>query len=350
MMPAPPPPSGAQFDDFYMRDSFADTGLVPVTDASVSESPDVIPYGSKELTAEELVSSWGGGPPYGAPIVNNNTNNIYVRAKNLYSGPTGGQIQLYWAVPNLLVQPSTWRANIVPNSNGFNFAGLDASLAGEVCAGDQPFNFVPTPAMGSHFCFVGTVTTPRHSDPIPATDFSSWEDFVDWVRDNANVVWHNVDIVNSLPAQGYLAQLAFENPTLTDQVYAFSCSYKNLPQGSTLRVYAVANPPSFFGFDTGLVQVSGNGQLPPVAASFPAGYSTVIFTQCAFPGAPPTPPAGAWIQTTSLAWVQAGSATHEKYADIAVAGRDLGADGSVEAIDADGIFVPLASFTAQSGT
>jgi hypothetical protein len=344
---APPP---TPYHDLFMRDNFNDSGTVPVWDPNVSQSPDIIPYGTATLTADELVASYAG-PAYANSIISGNLNNIYVRAKNLYQGPTGGQVQLYWAPGNLLVQPSVWRNKVIMNNNTFPFASLDAASFGQVVAGDQPFGFQVTPDMGSHFCFVATVTTPHSPDPIPASDFTSWGGFVDWVAENPNVAWHNVDVVNTLPAQGYISSLEFENPDLTDQMYGFQCNYSNLPSGSVLRVWALPDGGNqFYGFDTGPVTITDGTGSRLIGGNFPAGYATTIYTQCQFPGSPTSPPPGVSIQTQSAAWVLSSSDLADKYAHLLRTEDSLGVELASVGLAAGGSLVPITAFTMVVGS
>ncbi|MEO6700314.1 MAG: hypothetical protein ABI140_16550 [Jatrophihabitantaceae bacterium] len=338
------------YGDLFIRDNFDDTGTVPVLNPNVSCSPDIIPYGSQTLTADQLVASYDG-PAYLGAIDLFNSNNIYVRAKNLYPGATTGQIQLYWAPGNLLVQPSQWRNNMIVNNNTFPYAALSATSTDQVVPGDQPFNFVASKDSGAHFCFVATVTTPHTPDPIPATDFTSWDGFVDWVAQNPSVAWHNVDVVSSLPAQGYLASLAFENPDNADQMYAFQCTYSNLPAGSILRVWALPDAGSqFFGFDTGPLTITDTNGSKLVGGNFPAGYATTIFTQCQFPGAPAEPPPGVSLQTQSMAWVPATSDHAQKYAHLVQSEQSLGVQFDSVGVPAGGNLVPITAFTMMSAT
>lgn len=346
----PGQPIGVPYHDIFMRDNFGDTGTLPVWDPNVSASPDIIPYGTGTLTADQLVASYQG-PAYANPVIANNLNNIYVRAKNLYAGATGGQIQLYWAPGNLLVQPSIWKNKLITNNNTFPYASLDATSYGQVVPGDQPFTFGVDASMGSHFCFVATVTTPRIPNPIPATDFSSWQGFVDWVAENPNVAWHNVDVVSTLPAQGYLASLQFENVVLKDQMYGFQCNYSNLPSGSVLRVWAMPDADSqFYGFDTGPVTVTNGTGSTLIGGNFPAGYATTIFTQCQFPGQPTTPPPGVSLQTQSLAWVESSGDLADKYAHLLRTEDSLGVGLGSVGLGVGGSLVPITAFSMVPAT
>ncbi len=296
------------YNDLFVRDNFGDNGNEPVTDSYVSGSPDIIPYAQDTLTQSELISN------YGPPLLNkaiqaNQLNNIYVRAKNNYNGASNGKIYLYYAPPNILINISSWKNNIVPNNNGNLYAVANATTKNQITPGDQPFSFTPSAALGSHFCFLVRVATNHNSNPLPSSDFASWGDFVNWIRNNAWAAWHNVNVVNTLPAKGYIGNVIFHNINNQSEFYGFRCNYKNIPAGSKIRMYAMASS-NFSGFDSGEVVVSGNGAVAQ-GAEFPANYQTTVFVTCQFPGNPTTPPPNATITVESLGYVP--SATPEDW-------------------------------------
>lgn len=336
----------AMYDDLFVRDTWADNGTYPVLDQAVSASPDVLPLGTQAFTPAAIASRYNDQTLAGGTIVANNLNNIYVRAKNASTTtPRSGQLYLRWAPANLLVQPTQWKSNFIRNDNTLNYASLAQTLPGAVVAGDQPFGFTPSPGMPSHFCLIATITN-SHGDPTPTIDFTTWQQFVDWVRGNPNVSWHNVDVVASLPAQGYLASLTFENPAQTQQMFGFITQYSGIPAGSLLRVWALPNPTQgFYGFDTTQIPISGTGS-NTIGAAFPAGYATTVFTQCQFPGNPPTPPAGATMETTSNGWVP-GFEGYEHFEAFSMTAAEFGLDAAELGGGSGGYFVPITSFTTN---
>lgn len=338
---------GTLHNDLFMRDNFGDTGIEPVTDAYVSASPDIMPYGNGTMTQQEIINSYGP-PLINVPIKANNINNIYVRAKNNYNGAASGQIYLYYATGNLLVQVSAWRTNTIPNANGTFAANISAAANGAIAPGDQPFYFNPSPNLGTHFCLLGRVQTQMHPNPLPSSNFNSWQDFVNWVRNNANVAWHNVDVVNTLPAQGYQNGLAFQNVNTSSQFFGFQTNYTNMPAGSQLRLYALANNNAgFTGFDTGTVTINNiNGSIGG-GAIFPGNYQTTIFTTCVFPGSPVTPPPNVTIETISLGYQSSLTRGEEElYKTFMYPPRQIGIDPSAYHSSAGGAFVQITSFSA----
>jgi hypothetical protein len=337
----------AIYNDLFMRDNFGDTGQQPTPDAYVSASPDIIPYAQSTLTQQQLIDTYGP-PLLNLPLQNNQVNNVYVRAKNNYNGATNGQVYLYYATANLLVQVSQWRNNLIPNNNGQLYAKVNATQQNQVAPGDQPFNFNPPTSLGSHFCFVTRVSTQLNPNPLPAQDFTSWQGWVNWVRNNAWVAWHNVDIVNTLPATGYLASLAFENIDNTAQFFGFQAAYTNMPAGSILRLYSLPDQSAgYSGFDSGpQVISSANGTLGQ-GAQFPANYTTTVFTTCVFPGNPVTPPSGVTIETTSLGYqTDIMAPENRKYHRYTLLPGALGVYPEEFGLESGGGFVQITSYNS----
>jgi hypothetical protein len=340
----------AIYNDLFMRDNFGDTGQQPTLDAYVSASPDIIPYAQKTLTQQQLINQYGP-PLLNQPLQNNQVNNVYVRAKNNYNGASAGKIYVYYATGNLLVQVSQWRNNLIANNNGELYANVSATTQYQVAPGDQPFNFNPPRELGTHFCLVSRVSTQMNPNPLPAQDFTSWQGWVDWVRNNAWVAWHNVDIVNTLAPNGYVASLAFQNISNSGQFYGFQAAYQGMPAGSVLRLYSLPDANGgYYGFDTGAQTINnGNGYLS-AGQNFPANYQTTIFTTCSFPGNPTTPPPGVTIETTSLGYQSSIMAPENwKYHPYTLLPGALGLDLEEFGLESGGGFVQITSFNSLFG-
>ena len=333
------------YPDLFMRDNFGDTGIEPVVDSYVTASPDIIPNGQGTLSQQQLIDNYGP-PLINVPMQLYQNNNIYVRATNNYNGATTGKIYLYYSVSNLLVNVSNWRNNLIPNNNGQLYANVSAQNLGQVAPGDQPFTFNPPEALGSHFCFVACVSTNMNPNPLPASDFTEWQGFVDWVRNNAWVAWHNVEVVNTLPAQGYFGPpIAFQNidqgPDNT--FYGFNCVYKNIPVGSIIRMYALLGT-NFTGFDQTTTTTQANGSFGG-GCDFPPQYETTLFVTCEFPGNPVTPPPDMTAEIQSLGYqTSMSSPENQKYRSFSYTPEQLGIDAAEHGLELDSGFVQICSY------
>jgi len=332
----------AMFNDLFVRDTWEDDGTEPVPSSYVSASPDIIPYADQTITAAQLISTYSSGSLLDKGVIAGRLNNVYVRSKNNAPGATTGQLYLYYATGNLLVQPSVWKQNQITNGNGSKYANLSATTHLQVVAGDQPFYFTPPSSLGTHFCFLAAVEKQGRPSPIPASNFTSWQAFVDWVRDHANVSWHNVDVVSNVPPQGWRDALRFDSVDTTPTYHGFTTTYRNLPAGAVLRLYCLPNASAgFSGFDTNNITIPTGGGTGEIGqgAVFPAGYSTTIFTTCVYPG--PVPPL-AVIQTTSLGYVpQRLLSAHERFRPL----MRTSVPFKVEGVEAGGTFVKITSVT-----
>ena len=240
-------------------------------------------------------------------------------------------------------------AKAIPNNNGTMMANVSATQQNQVAPGDQPFHFTPDPSLGTHFCFVAFIATQLNPNTLPASDFTSWQQFVNWVRTNAWVAWHNVDVVNTLPANGYLANLAFKNITQSSQLYAFQSTYTNMPVGSVLRLYALPNPTvGFTGFDSGPTTINDRSGQIAQGCTFPANYETTVFTTCQFPGSPVTPPPNVTIETESLGYLpDSNAADSQAFSSFWTTHEALNLPPKALGLSVgSGRFVPITSFNA----
>jgi hypothetical protein len=85
----------ANYNDLYMRDALDDTGAIPYIGRTACFSPDIIPAQLNVISPSALINSYGTDPT-NTNINTQQINNIYVRARNLASGPASGTIGLYY--------------------------------------------------------------------------------------------------------------------------------------------------------------------------------------------------------------------------------------------------------------
>src|SRR5688500_7023321 len=107
-----------QYADIYMRDFTGDTGSIPSTTRdSVGTSPDIIPAGTTATPNYQtfFAGNYSGPFNYYQNLQQNLYNYIYVRGYNLFAGAQSGKIYLYYAPSSLLLTPSIWANNLIPN-------------------------------------------------------------------------------------------------------------------------------------------------------------------------------------------------------------------------------------------
>lgn len=173
--------------DLFIRDNLGDDGTVPSLGA-LSASPDVAV--SKTLVTPAAAFAAGG-----TEVERGHDNFVYVRVSNRNSIPaTGAVVSVYWGQV----------ASMVPPSDMTPLNPLAAPVPFNVPAGAS---LVPAPTItwkapnlppSGHYCFVARVHHPL--DPEPDL-VATWDEFVDYVRNNNNVTWRNFQVVE-LPVGG----------------------------------------------------------------------------------------------------------------------------------------------------
>jgi hypothetical protein len=227
----------ANWNDVLVRDNYPDAGRIP-SRGFVWESPDIIPFGSDVLSFDLLESSYNGSPDISLnhPVVQGQINRIYVRGKNLRTGcPSSGRVRLWYAPGGLLLNPQAWTP-LSAEGNGtvvpLTVRGGSREIPpGAICVSESAFLW-PTNLPAGHYCLLATVDTPAHpmGDKLPP--FSSLGDAYEWVADNPNVCWHNIEVVPCQRTQYVCENLTIGNLGDTSASFAFGISGKNLPSGT----------------------------------------------------------------------------------------------------------------------
>lgn len=189
-----------ELPDVYVRDTVADDGTPH--HGFASQSPDIIvlaapPAGSADAafgegSGHEDDGDLGDKPVAGASAV------VYVRVRNRGAKDADGtEVQVYWSPSSTLSMPSTW--NLIGPATVDVPAGDTIAIAGPVA-----WTGIPT---AGHYCLVATVHhagdplfTPATFSPstgaVPA-DFRDLDGFARWVRQENNVAWRNVQVVDA---------------------------------------------------------------------------------------------------------------------------------------------------------
>lgn len=240
-----------QYQDIYLRDFVGDTGQIPsTTRLYVNMSPDIIPAGQQPVIDYQttFVNNYNGPYNYYSSLVVNAANYIYVRGYNAAPQGTSGTVNLYWAKASILLLPSQWIANVIPNANGTNSATLAMTDTGQVAVADGAFYFTPTAlAAGDHYCLIAQVVTDADPDPIP----TSLEDMAAWVADSPGIGWRNMALV-SATVPNYSTFVALETPvgSSTDLTLAITCT--DIPDGTVCTLVGSQPDPSInYSFTVG---------------------------------------------------------------------------------------------------
>lgn len=339
----------AVYKDFFIRDNLADTGNEPVTSFYVSHSPDIIPVGDATLSTSELVSGWTKGTPVPQDLNALQFNNIYLRTKNLYNGANTGKAYLYWMDPTLMAQPTKW--SIVPNNETkggqkLDYGTLKASAQGQVTPTSQPFTFYIKTGMPKHFCFVAFIKGSHDTRTFPTTDWTDWRDFVRWVKNNANVGWHNVNILTEVPSENKPVSASMYNPNKMTTPYGIKAIWQNFPNGTQVFLYTLKDDAHGFpGFNQSATIVNGSPKDLWGICDFPAGYATTVFAYAVFPGG--VVPSNAKLTLTSHGPANSESEEDQEFLTHGFDPSELGFDSQFLVYGDSTMFVPIASVTSN---
>jgi hypothetical protein len=284
------------YNDIYARDGLTDSGNIPYTGATACYSPDIIPQQQTQQPLAWFTSNWGSDPGLN---INAGTNNyIYVRGKNLKSTATSGNVFLYCTPSSLLLDVSYWSNNPVQTGAGSSAPLVDVNnnaqiAVGAICVGNTPFLLNQNVPQGFHYCLVTRVVTPDHPNPIPVR-FSSTGQFVNWVVNNPNVAWRNVNVVASTTGAVSQSQY-YENLDAAGYTYWFVAQGTNFPNSSVVVIESVTAGNTFKA--SGLFGAPPGPQTYMTQQTVPAGFKGVVNVTV-------TPPAGQTIPSGATLSIQ----------------------------------------------
>ena len=209
--------------DLYMRDTPFDVGVEPNPDmGDMWKSQDIYIRNQADGLAAANIGVHQN-PIYSAT----QPNYIYVRVHNRGCQPANGQLKVYWSKGNTaLTWPTAWI------NNQLSMGGCSATLFGDqIPATPIPINnlapgadtivqipwMVPNPndyaCFGfekGHFCLLARIET--SAVPPYGMAVAEGSSVVANTRNNNNIVWKNVTVVNSIPcAQQDVEQVMVQN-------------------------------------------------------------------------------------------------------------------------------------------
>ncbi len=98
----------AKYDGIYIRNTIYDEGEIPATDKKVTASPDIICLQNQILNWKDAKETYMSDNLC-LPVVQDNINNIYFRARNISAQPQKAKIKGYYAPLNILYNPPKWK-------------------------------------------------------------------------------------------------------------------------------------------------------------------------------------------------------------------------------------------------
>lgn len=333
-----------QYTGILVRDSQQDTGVVPSPGYPYT-SPDIMCV--QQQTYADPGAQFGSASSYNSnpnlPMINGQNNNFYVRGKNLGSIVQGGNMYVYWSKASLVMTPSLWFNQPLTSliNNRFQpYVALPSVAAGQVSVAATPFSWTPPSiSPNDHYCLVGAVNTvsPYNWPPAQAPVFSSYDEFVLWVRNNQNICWRNLSLITN-PNQPQWDRIdSFGNPYSQPAPVLFSAQCQNVPVGTSITLLCAA-----LGVNVTQVTTIPNQTVYSQGATVPPGFNGLVETSARLPSGTTSWPAGAAILTTAYV----GMSTASPAAHLA---HDFGADNQHPSVLAAKELVRKTSNTANAG-
>jgi hypothetical protein len=258
----------AMWNDQLLRLNLADNGTYPNRPGSPCESPDIIPYGVAPIPDWQTFFAGNYASDVGENPFVDQDNFIYGRAKNLSANSATGDFHAYWSPASALMWPKQWSGNIMQTNQGANYTTFPLTPPNEIAVCGEPLKWNPRPiGPNDHYCLVGRVVTESHPNPIP--NVTRLPDFAQYIRDNPNMCWRNVVLVdgnrpettfNVSYDQGdeaglMIVQIAgtslpVAGPGQTPAQVAFNCSSPGPQPLMLLNPTAITGPNPSYGINT----------------------------------------------------------------------------------------------------
>jgi hypothetical protein len=233
-------PQPAQLPALYMRNNTSNNATNH--GGPLADSPDIILKNAQVNNPQASFSTPQSiaNPNESDPdVLAGQTNYLYLRVWN--GGQAAAQnafATVYFAPPATLVTPSMW--TLIGTSY---YPTVPTGSQVEVTSIGIPWPADQIPAPG-HYCFVATVGCNYQPapDPMLLNSFATFQDYENYIDNNANVTWRNFNVVRFpmgqiRPPWGHFLSLPFRltGAWMEDVAFQFQ-TIAALPDGSTLAL------------------------------------------------------------------------------------------------------------------
>jgi hypothetical protein len=321
------------YDGLLFRDSTSDTGVVP-SPGYPYYSPDIICHDQVADPQSYFTANYSSDP--NQPVqLGSNTNFVYVRTKNLSTAAQSNwYVFVYRASSSLFLNTNIWKNNGLNTLGGQPYIQLATVQPNAVAVGGDVF--VLGALSSNLFCLIG-VASPTSTPNIP-NPFTSYSDYITWVRQNQNVCGRNMTLAQNFPNRQYERVDSFSNPESTAVPVLFQVSATGpLPTGTTFGV--VCSPLN--------INTSWNvsqGPIQTTSAMCPAGFNGTVTTWGSLPSGVTQWPTGARIDNTIFVGRSASDPVARYATDFAALSvrRE-----EVEGLEPEGVLVRLGNCATQ---
>jgi hypothetical protein len=223
-----------QFNGLLMRDSLADTGVVP-SPGYFYKSPDIICHSQVADPKTFFKANYDQNP--NQPLQKgSHFNRIYSRVKNLSASTISNQyVNVYWCQSSLFMTPRLWKPNRLCTEDCTHYVSVDPVPAGAIMVSNDQL-LMDGKEVG-HVCLVGIVSLDQDPGPSIPDDFNTSDQFVAWIRENQNICVHNLSKLQSFPNRQWERLDHIENPDSKPALYTIDVTVTGvLPDDTDIGV------------------------------------------------------------------------------------------------------------------
>lgn len=264
----------AKYEDLYLRNTLMDQGNIP-RQGALSSSPDIIPWGVEPQPDPQTFFSGNYNQDVGKGLMADLGNYLYVRAKNLGTSASTGEVFLYWSQSSLLLYPDQWKVNAMPTNTGAKSVKISNVAAGQIGVTKDAFVWKPSmPGGNFHYCLIGRVSTEKNPNPIPAT--GDIKDFAAWVAANGGIGWRNVAIVPAGTSQALTLESNYDQGETPGEIN-FTATCNGCPINQSWVQFSSATPlPDGKVVSIPKTQIDQEGKIIGVKRYVPANWKTTF--------------------------------------------------------------------------
>jgi len=189
----------ALYDSILLRQNLQDQGIMPRT-GGWTASPDIIMAGTEPIQQPTQVftsaESYATDPTQ--PVVQNATNYVYVRGKNLSATAQAGEARVFAARQSLFLYPQQWLQNPLKTTAGLDTTPIAQLDENQIGVTKDPLVWIAGD-ISEHHCLVGFISTDSHpfDSQKPPNAVTSLNDLAAWIGKTGGSGWHNVQFTTA---------------------------------------------------------------------------------------------------------------------------------------------------------
>jgi hypothetical protein len=253
----------------YMRRTLSDTKVVDWS-AAAAKSPDIIPYVGPASDPKDLFTRTYS-EDVGKPLLVDESNSIYVRAKNMGTDAAGGSVHLYYAESAMVLLPELWQNNIIRSASGGDSVRIPSTQPGEIGIGTETFLWKPeAPTGNSHYCFVALALTGAEKLVIPK--IRSIRDLAAWSADDGKLTSRNVFFIEANGAETKVDTTYSQGDT--EELMSFALRCTGCPLKQSWISFSSSTDIEGKKVEVAKTQITQEGQIIGVERKVPAGWKS----------------------------------------------------------------------------